>query len=75
MFVTAITAAVLAATTPVAASDIPAPVASPTAKAVTISPNQRVCLVDKITGSMLPRRTCKTLAQWRALSIDPLPGR
>jgi hypothetical protein len=72
MFITVIAAAVLVSTNPVAAGATPVP---SIVKAAETAPNPRVCLVRNITGSMLPLRTCKTLAEWRARGIDPLPQR
>jgi hypothetical protein len=72
MFVTAFAAAVLT-TTPVIATDTPVPAPAP--KAAPAAANPRVCFVDQVTGSHLRRKTCKTLAQWRALGIDPLEKR
>ena len=34
---------------------------------------QKICVVDVVTGSRIPRRSCKTRAQWiAATGIDPL---
>ena len=73
MFATAIVTSLLAVAAPVAATDTPAPAASP--KAASSTSNPRVCLVDTITGSRISRRECKTLDQWRAEGIDPLAKR
>ena len=72
MLIATIAAAVLASSVPVA-TETPTP--QPAPKATEANPNQRVCLVRNITGSMLPLRTCKTLAKWRARGVDPLPQR
>ena len=35
--------------------------------------DQKICIVDTITGSRIPRRACKTRAQWiAATGQDPL---
>ena len=31
---------------------------------------QRVCLVDSIVGSRIPRRACHTREQWRDLNVQ-----
>lgn len=69
MFITAITAAVLASTNPVATAATPTP--QPAVKADAAA-NPRVCIDDIITGSRIPQRTCKRLNEWRAAGIDPL---
>lgn len=33
---------------------------------------KRYCVVDTITGSRLPRRQCRTRAEWLNLGFDPL---
>jgi hypothetical protein len=50
---------------PVAAA-VPAPVATPVASAKT-----RYCIVDTRTGSRIPKRTCKTRAEWLERGFDP----
>lgn len=54
-----------------------APEAPTVATAVATAPKdgQRVCVVDRLTGSMIPKKTCKTLRDWRALGVDPLAKR
>ena len=52
----------------------PAPEA-PTAIATAPKDGQRVCVVSRLTGSMIPKKTCKTLRDWRALGVDPLAKR
>ena len=69
MFITAIAAAILASTNPVAATATPTP--TPAVKADATA-NPRVCVVDTVTGSRIPQRTCKRLAEWRAEGLDPL---
>jgi hypothetical protein len=34
--------------------------------------DQRYCVVYNITGSILPRKTCKTRHDWLAEGLDPL---
>ncbi len=55
----------------------PAPEAPAAATAVAAAPKdgQRVCVVSRVTGSLIPNKTCKTLRDWRALGIDPLAKR
>ncbi|MCP3734755.1 hypothetical protein M9979_07720 [Sphingomonas sp. RP10(2022)] len=65
MLITAIAAAILSNTTPVPATTAP----QPTAPAAY---DPRVCFEQRITGSMLPIRTCKKLSDWRARGVDPL---
>ena len=35
------------------------------------NPQQRVCVVFNITGSILPQKTCKTRKEWAAAGVDP----
>ncbi len=35
-------------------------------------PRQRYCVVDTITGSRIPYRTCRTHAEWLKAGFDPL---
>lgn len=58
----------------------PAPVIAPVQQRVAqdINPEtdmRRVCIVDVITGSRLPRRVCQTRAEWHAQGMDPLAAR
>ena len=55
----------------------PAPEAPTAATAVATAPkdSQRVCVVSRVTGSLIPNKTCKTLRDWRALGVDPLAKR
>jgi hypothetical protein len=83
MLITTIAAALLSATA------APQPAATPTASATPVAAaaaagaatmahpdyNPRVCLVDDVTGSRIPRRECKSLSQWRAVGLDPLAKR
>lgn len=40
--------------------------------AADIAPDRRVCIVQPpITGSRLPTKLCKTVADWRKDGIDP----
>lgn len=49
----------------------PAPVApAPTSTAAPL-PTQRVCVVDKIIGSLIPTKVCHTRADWAKMGIDP----
>jgi hypothetical protein len=79
MLITTIAAALLSVTAAPAAA--PAPSATPTAPAAPAAGtagatyNPRVCLVDQVTGSHIPRRECKSLSQWRAEGLDPLAKR
>lgn len=72
MFLT-IAAAILASTTPAAATETPAPAPAP--KAATADANPRVCFVDEVTGSHIRTKTCKRLAEWRAEGIEPFAKR
>lgn len=65
----ALTAAILAAA-PVA-KEAPA-TTSADAPVARGTYNPRVCIVDQVTGSRLPRRACRLLSEWRADGIDPL---
>lgn len=67
-----IAAAILSTTTPTAV-ETPAPAPAP--RIETAKANPRVCVVDRVTGSMIPLRVCKTLSDWRAQGIDPLAKR
>jgi hypothetical protein len=51
--------------TPVAAV---APASLPTP---TVSAKTRYCVVDTLTGSRIPRRACKTRAEWLERGFDP----
>lgn len=73
MFITAIAAALLASSNAPVATETPAP--QPTAKTSQIAANPRVCLVDQVTGSRIPQRTCKRLADWHAAGLDPFAKR
>jgi hypothetical protein len=72
MFIATLAASLIALTDPTAGAAAPAPAASPVAPART---NPRVCLVDTQTGSHISTRTCKRLAEWKALGFDPLAKR
>ncbi len=72
MLITIIAAAVLASGVP-AATETATP--QPAPKAADATPNPRVCLVDNVTGSRIPVRTCKRLAEWRAAGLDPFAKR
>ncbi len=41
------------------------------------NPAQRYCIVNDITGSRIPNRSCDTLASWQDQGVDPrlLPRR
>jgi hypothetical protein len=76
MFVLA-AALVAAAPEPAPAPAPIAPVAEQNARA-SIDPStdmRRVCVVDTLTGSLLPRKVCQTRADWVAQGIDPLAKR
>ena len=81
MLITTVAAALLSITSAPQPTATPTPIAAPVAPApvvVAAAParaNPRVCLVDEVTGSRLPIRTCKSLDQWRALGLDPLAKR
>ena len=76
-----ILAAALAVATPAepAAAPIPPSDKAPVAlKATSIKPSEdfrRVCVVDTITGSRIPRKFCQTRAEWIAEGVDPLAAR
>lgn len=38
----------------------------------TSNKDTRYCIVDRITGSILERKVCKTRDQWLAQGVDPL---
>ena len=80
MLITTVAAALLSVTGAPQPTATPTPIAAPVAPApvVVAAParaNPRVCLVDEVTGSRIPLRTCKSLDQWRALGLDPLAKR
>lgn len=72
MFIATLAASLIALTDPTTAAAAPAPAAAPIAP---VQANPRVCLVDTPTGSHISTRTCKRLAEWKALGIDPLAKR
>ncbi len=81
MFATTLAAAILSITTP-APSGAAAPAAPAAGQSDAIVGqaakgryNPRVCIVDYPTGTRIPTKTCKLLAQWRTDNIDPLPGK
>lgn len=43
-----------------------------TARASTVTPDQRYCVQSDVTGSRIARRECHTLAQWQHLNVDVL---
>lgn len=59
---------IAAATAPQAAT--PAPAAP--APAVAADPNRKVCRSSKYVGSAIPRRVCRTQAQWNELDHVPV---
>ncbi|MGY2735171.1 hypothetical protein [Sphingomonas sp. UYP23] len=79
IFLLLATSALSIATAPIAAGEarpaaaatsqlIEAGARAPTAQRVT-----RYCVVNQVTGSRIPRRTCKTRADWLAdEGVDPL---
>ena len=70
-FLIAATAAAIIAVPAAARTVAPAPIAPAPVSTATPWPNQRVCLVDEITGSRVPVRMCHTRAEWAKLGIDP----
>ena len=36
------------------------------------SKDTRYCIIDRITGSIIERKVCKTRDQWLAQGVDPL---
>lgn len=73
------TSALSIATAPVIAGEArPAAMLAPPAlegstHATTAQRAQRYCIVNSVTGSRIPRRTCKTRAEWLAdENFDPL---
>ena len=48
------------------AADIPAPPAPQPVKPIVVEGNRRVCHETVSTGSILPKRVCKTVDQWNA---------
>lgn len=80
MFATTLAAAALSITTPAPAGVATATPAAGQSDATGAIPakgryNPRVCIVDYPTGTRIPVKTCKLLAQWRMDNIDPLPGK
>ena len=75
---TATTRLAIAAALTLAAGAVPASAATPAATAVaaksaaTVKPAaKRYCVEDTHTGTRIPRRTCRTRADWLALGLDP----
>jgi hypothetical protein len=60
--------------TPALAADRPEPTAPAASAPVTAAPqkNVRYCAEGEITGSRIPRRICKTRADWLKQGVDPL---
>jgi len=67
----AATAAAVIAIPASARTVAPAPVAPTPASTAAPSPTQRVCVVDKIVGSLIPAKVCHTRAEWSKMGIDP----
>ncbi|MGN5375379.1 hypothetical protein [Sphingomonas hankookensis] len=44
--------------------------AGPAAVAYKAAPNARYCFRTEITGSFIPRTTCKTRGEWQAAGVD-----
>jgi hypothetical protein len=74
MFVATVAAVLVANSLPVpATTPVNAPAAAAAAPATArTKANPRVCIVDRVTGSMIPLRQCRLLSDWRADGIDPL---
>ena len=70
-FLIAATAAAVIAIPATARTVAPAPVAPAPASTATPSPTQRVCIVDTVTGSLIPMKVCHTRADWAKMGIDP----
>ena len=45
----------------------PAPVAQPSAN-VSVAADKKICKREIATGSVMPKRTCKTQAEWEAIT-------
>jgi hypothetical protein len=66
------------ANAPIAAAEVrpAAPLASQGTEAAARAPSQaapRYCIIDQITGSRIPHKTCKTRAAWMSDdNFDPL---
>ncbi|MCU6453721.1 hypothetical protein LPN01_06495 [Sphingomonas sp. A2-49] len=71
MLIATIAAALVATVAPATADAT----AAPAPRIERPAANPRVCVVQRITGSMIPLRQCKSLADWRAEGIDPLARR
>lgn len=64
-----VSALLVAGLNPAAAKPNPEPVAKSAQAAESAdaaTERRRYCLVETITGSMIPRKTCKTRAEWEA---------
>jgi hypothetical protein len=77
-FVVALTGAALTVSAPALAREpagkpAPAPALSSSPADVT-NPKIRYCFIEDVTGSRIPRKSCKTRADWLAEGIDPLKG-
>ena len=75
-FVVALTGAALAVSAPALAREPagkPAPAPAPSSSSADApNPKVRYCIIEDITGSHIPRKTCKTRADWLAEGFDPL---
>ena len=56
---------------PAAAPTTEAPQAAPTGARVATS-KTKYCIVDTVTGSRIPVKTCKTRGEWLDRGFDPL---
>ncbi|KQT31190.1 hypothetical protein ASG29_14515 [Sphingomonas sp. Leaf412] len=69
-----VAATALSVATPAPAEPLaPKPVTEAAAQDGMVAPKvreQRVCLVDTIIGSNIPRKACHTRSEWRAMNVD-----
>jgi hypothetical protein len=67
-----VAAGALAFTAAPAMAGDPKPGEAPQPPAVAKSEKTKYCVVSEITGSRMPRKTCKTRDQWLAQGFDPV---
>ena len=74
LFLIAASALVTLASNPVVARE-PATTVAPTEQSTTARaerPDRRYCIVETVTGSRIPYKTCRTRAEWLEQGFDPL---
>jgi hypothetical protein len=67
-----VAAGALAFTAAPAFAGDPKPGEAPQPPAVAKTDKTKYCIVGEITGSRMPRKTCKTRVQWLQQGFDPL---